>query len=88
MTFNENLTKKDANKEVTTHTIIIIDHSHDYYLTGGCVFIVYVILLKLKQVYNMSRSQCCPLYCHGGGRRAPHRWQANFSRVPLGCSSV
>ena len=55
--------QKNANKEVTTHTIIIIDHSHDYYLTVGCVFIVYVILLKLKQVYNMSRSQRCPLCC-------------------------
>jgi len=31
--------------------------THNYYLTGGCVVIVYVILLKLKQVYNMSRSQ-------------------------------
>ena len=39
-----------------------------YYLTGGCVFIIYVILLKLKQVYNMSRSQNCPLCCRGGER--------------------
>ena len=25
---------------------------------------------EVSEVDNMSKSQCCPLYCHGGGRRA------------------
>ena len=35
----------------------------------------YLTLTKVSQVNNMSKSQCCPLYCHGGGRRALHRWR-------------
>ena len=31
----------------------------------------YLTSTKVSQVNNMSKSQCCPLYCHGGGRRAP-----------------
>ena len=48
-----------------------------YYLTGGCVVIVTLLLTstEVSQVDNMSKSQCCPLYCHGGGRRALHRWR-------------
>jgi len=37
--------------------------------------VVIVILLltstKVSQINNMSKSQCCPLYCHVGWRRAP-----------------
>ena len=35
-----------------------------YYLTGGCVVIVTLLLTstKVSQVNNMSKSQCCPLY--------------------------
>ena len=48
------------------------DFLGDYYLTGGCVVIVTLLLTstEVSQVDNMSKSQCCPLYCHGGGRRA------------------
>jgi len=28
----------------------------------------YLTSTKVSQVNNMSKSQCCPLYCHGGGR--------------------
>ena len=51
-----------------------------YYLTGVCVAIVTLLLTstKVSQVNNMSKSQCCPLYCHVGWRRAPHRWRPHF----------
>ena len=53
-----------------------------YYLTGGCVAIVTLLLTstKVSQVNNMSKSQCCPLYCHVGWRRAPHRWRLIFQK--------
>jgi len=29
----------------------------------------YLTLAKGRQVNNMSKSKCCPLYCHGGESR-------------------
>ena len=49
------------------------------------MFIVYVTLAKVGQVYNMSRSQCCPLYCRGNERQAP---PLNGNLISLTCNLV
>jgi len=54
------------------------------YLPAVCVYCLCCLLtLELKEVYNMSRSQCCPLCCRGGERKAPPGWQPSFSHVQL-----